>query len=196
MPFYNRQSQKVFPLLTPIVSASELLLTREGTQIHIMSTSRERMETTDAEEGLQLTLPSTTLQKKSVSWKVETWWMELFTVPSSHFINIMLQCKKNPFVKETSFGDVLQGPICKIVHSCWRSIWIHLWPPCSRAPTKITSYHLYLLVVLTYLVEISLPCTNKNNIISPLPPSGSDISGWNLPFLAGTVFVIMSCIYC
>ena len=66
--------------------------------------------------------------------------------------------KHHASVKEKSFciGDVLQGPIFQIVHSCWRSIWIHLWPPSSRAPTKIISYHLYLLVVLTYLVEISL----------------------------------------
>ena len=34
---------------------------------------------------------------------------------------------------------------------------------------------------LNTFVTTLQPCTNKNNIISPLPPSGSDISGWNLP---------------
>ena len=83
-----------------------------------MSTSRERMETTDAEEGLQLTLPSTTLQKNKC--QLECW----------NLMDGVVYCPFFPFykhhasVKEKSFciGDVLQGPIFQIVHSCWRSI--------------------------------------------------------------------------
>lgn len=152
MPFYNRQSQKVFPLLTPIVSASELLLTREGTKV----TSCRHLE---KEWKQQMRKKASNLHYLARLCKKNKCQLECWNLMDG-----VVYCPFFPFykhhasVKEKSFciGDVLQGPIFQIVHSCWRSIWIHLWPPSSPAPTKIISYHLYLLVVLTYLVEISL----------------------------------------